>query len=251
MRKLSDNLSGLMNEEQLDKRKHRTTEENVEQSKQNQEYWDKVKAIKDIPNLSKQELWFEIPKQAAIILSSTKKEFIFDDHSKKMLRTICLYFSQDKKFLNEISLSEPSLEKGLLLTGTCGTGKTLLMQSVQRVYNGDPDRSFKFTTCGNIVSAFNRPKELGGDKSIAPYKIDDWYFDDFGSEEIGSHFGKVEVMKEIFLRRYEMFIHHGTKTYMTSNLDLDEIAERYGDRVISRIKEMFNIIVIGGNDRRK
>ena len=46
--------------------------------------------------------------------------------------------------------------------------------------------------------------------------------------------------------RYENML----RTFFASNLSLQELAERSGDRIASRIAEMCDIIEIGGEDKR-
>jgi DNA replication protein DnaC len=253
-------LEGLMNEEQLKKRKLLSKTDTQEQSKKTKEYWDKVKENKQLPLPGRTDLWHRIPYVANHILKNTDKTFVIDEKSKELLRFICLYFAADKMFLEETVLDSnllksvnnaASIKKGIILAGNCGTGKTLIMKSAQKIYNYFPDNSFKFATTSQVVTDYNKPNDKGGDEAITRYKNGDWCFDDFGSEEMGSHFGKIEVMKEIILRRYEMFINYGNKTYLTTNLSPQMIEERYGERVMSRLKEMCNIKIITGNDRRK
>jgi len=249
-----------MSEEQLAKRKLLTPEQTQEQNEKTKAYWDKVKELKELPLPDKIALWQKIPLVANHLLKRFDKKFNYDKQSSELLRFLCLYFSEDKLFLKESVLDHSltksikdgsSLSKGVMLTGNCGTGKTLMMQSAQKIYNYFPDKSFMFATCGQVVADYNKPKEKGGDNAISRYKQGDWCFDDFGTEEMGSHFGKVEVMREVILRRYEMFINYGNKTHFTSNLTPAMIEERYGERVMSRLKEMCNISIVTGADRRK
>lgn len=77
-------------------------------------------------------------------------------------------------------------------------------------------------------------------------------FDDFGAEGDAYHYGnKVNVMEEILQDRYEAFGRYGMRTYITTNLNEEEIEGAYGTRVISRLREMCNFLVLKGQDRRK
>ncbi len=56
-------------------------------------------------------------------------------------------------------------------------------------------------------------------------------------------------MGEIFLSRYDLFVRtynpersRGGKTHATTNLNAQELEERYGNRVRSRMRQMFNLI---------
>jgi hypothetical protein len=52
-------------------------------------------------------------------------------------------------------------------------------------------------------------------------------------------------MGEVLLSCYKLYlqIKHKTKTHATTNLNAEELQRRYGNRVCSRIRELFNLIV--------
>jgi hypothetical protein len=101
-----------------------------------------------------------------------------------------------------------------------------------------------------------------GFKTIEDYGNDGFYcFDDIGIEPMGKHFGvDSNLISEILLIRYELFtykpkltsivyskkpaskIGKAIVTHGTTNLNADEIEERYGNRVRSRMRELFNLI---------
>ncbi len=60
-------------------------------------------------------------------------------------------------------------------------------------------------------------------------------------------------MGEILLSRYDHFISNHMHTHATSNLSASELEEYYGNRVRSRMREMFNLIAFdsGAKDKRK
>jgi DNA replication protein DnaC len=84
-------------------------------------------------------------------------------------------------------------------------------------------------------------------------------------EPKGSHYAKeCNVLGEILLSRYDIFIqkHHNnqqpitnnhSKTHITTNLNAQELEKRYGNRVRSRIRAMFNLISFDEDsvDKRK
>jgi hypothetical protein len=49
-------------------------------------------------------------------------------------------------------------------------------------------------------------------------------------------------MGEILLSRYDLFLHNKIKTHATTNLNANELEERYGNRVRSRMRQLFNLI---------
>jgi DNA replication protein DnaC len=77
------------------------------------------------------------------------------------------------------------------------------------------------------------------------------YLDDVGSEETVNHYGsKINWFKE-FLESYYLNSTDFSRLILSTNCNFDQIQEKYGFRVRSRMKEMFNIIDVKGKDLRK
>lgn len=75
--------------------------------------------------------------------------------------------------------------------------------------------------------------------------------DDLGAEDNKSYMGnKRNVIADIIESRYDMN-HVGIWLHVTTNLTEREILERYGKRVLSRLREIVNFIPLNGQDRRK
>jgi hypothetical protein len=53
------------------------------------------------------------------------------------------------------------------------------------------------------------------------------------------------IMGEILLSRYDIFISQDMITHITTNLSASEIENAYGSRVRSRMREIFNLISFG------
>lgn len=64
-----------------------------------------------------------------------------------------------------------------------------------------------------------------------------------GVETTGRHFGKdCNVMGKVLLSRYDLFLKNNITTQATTNLNAQELEERYGNRVRSRLRQLFNLI---------
>jgi DNA replication protein DnaC len=58
-------------------------------------------------------------------------------------------------------------------------------------------------------------------------------------------------MAEILLSRYDLFVNRKMLTHITTNLSSSEIEELYGERVRSRMREMFNLIAFNESAKDK
>ena len=77
-------------------------------------------------------------------------------------------------------------------------------------------------------------------------------FDDLGIEQPRKYFGnECNVMAEILLSRYELFVSKGIPTHVTTNLSASELEEKYGNRLRSRMREMFNLVAFDKNSKDK
>ncbi|WP_299672122.1 hypothetical protein [uncultured Polaribacter sp.] len=77
-------------------------------------------------------------------------------------------------------------------------------------------------------------------------------FDDLGTESNLKYFGnECNVMAEIILSRYDLFISKKLKTHTTTNLSASEIEQQYGNRVRSRMRELFNLIAFNNSSKDK
>lgn len=168
------------------------------------------------------------------------------------------YFTFNPLFENRAN--KLALKKGIILMGNVGSGKTLLMQAIKEI--NFPNHYIFWHTCIEMSDAF-LAKELAEihiasrqmqrcpafTQDTIPNQV---MFDDMGAED--AVYG-IEVMDRIIATRYELYQKCGIRTYFTTNLLMPEIEKRYGSRVVSRLKEMCNLIMLGGtqnaNDRRE
>jgi len=58
-------------------------------------------------------------------------------------------------------------------------------------------------------------------------------------------------MSDLLLERYSVFTILGKITHITTNLAPNSLKERYGELIADRFREMFNVITLLGDSRRK
>ena len=152
------------------------------------------------------------------------------------------YFLKDEPTCFQYGIN---LNKGILLTGPIGCGKTSLMNLMK--YLTATEHKFFVKPCRDISFEFIQD----GYQIIHKYSIGKLYqseprtycFDDLGTENNLKYFGnECNVMAEILLSRYDLFISKKLKTHITTNLSATEIEKHYGNRVRSRLREMVNLI---------
>lgn len=149
-----------------------------------------------------------------------------------------------------------TLEKGLMLIGPTGTGKTLAMRIMQ-VYrtiddtwylmNGKPYRmNFDIYGVNDVVSHFIESGFDGIDLYCKRYVA---CFDDIGAEidRVKYYGNNLDVISHILAERYSRKL----LTFGTSNFPVKVLEEKYDDRTISRMYALFNFIVMKGKDFRK
>lgn len=176
------------------------------------------------------------------------KHFIIHDKDIMIIRKLCHYFIRDMDYCQKNGIDP---DKGILLSGPVGCGKTTLMKLLRHIT--PRQQPYELIACRNVIFSFNHL----GFKTIEDYgNTKSFCFDDLGIEPAGRFYGKdLNVMAEVLLSRYELFIQskYRIKTHATTNLGADELEEWYGNRVRSRMRELFNLIAFDENtgDKRK
>lgn len=165
------------------------------------------------------------------------QKFKLHPEDKVIIYKLMIYFIRDEENCAKYGID---LEKGILLNGPVGCGKTSLM-TLMRSF-AYPDQNYIIKSTRDIASEFNQE----GYPIIQKYgksgnKI--YCFDDLGVENNMKYFGnECNTVAEIILQRYELQVMEGTVTHATANLNSNELEELYGNRVRSRLRSMFNLL---------
>lgn len=184
-------------------------------------------------------VYYDFPKMLRYLEVKGKmlfgKDFRIFESDMDILFTLCNYIIRDEKMCRKMNLD---LNKGLLISGPVGCGKTSIMKLLK--YLVPHQKAYEVIPCRNIVFSFNHI----GFKAIEDYGDSGYFcFDDLGVEPLGRFFGQdCNVLGEILLSRHDLMLSKKIKTHVTTNLKATELEERYGQRVRSRMKNLFNLV---------
>lgn len=222
--------------------------QNGKDVKQEHEVYSRIEYGEKKPSfrLTKKILWK--------LFNSHKPEgYVIDQRNEKVIYTVLRYFLKAQDFNKDnLIKTKPSLEKGLLIYGTYGVGKSQLFEILHKVgrelitkYNC---KALWFSTlsAGSFVDQYmEAAKEEGSTFTIKKYYTGKLYIDDLGFEK--KAFNKTEVFGELLFERNRL----KNPTYVTTNLNPAQLTDRYGERIGDRLPEMFNIIPWNGESFRE
>lgn len=186
--------------------------------------------------------------QEVIVWLENKGINLYGNHFKilesdyPIIYKLIAYFLKDEATSYQYNIN---LNKGILLSGPVGCGKTSLMNLMKHLATTEHkffvkpcrDISFEFIQDGyEIIHKYSKGKLYQSEpKTIC--------FDDLGTENNLKYYGnECNVMAEILLSRYDIFTAKKIQTHITTNLSASEIENVYGNRVRSRLREMINLI---------
>lgn len=193
------------------------------------------------------------------------KEFIINDKSKEFVFTTIYYFLRENNFNNSPCVYKtnnciPSLDKGLLIVGSFGVGKTTILKTIvsiiEKLSLNFHEYPVRMHNTINIVEEFEDNLSNFRNDTINKYSKGFRIFDDVKNEREASNFGKVNLFKEILYKRCET---KNFRTIILCNYDSDfpndmnaaiESFARYGDRNYDRLFEAFNFVEFRGLSNR-
>lgn len=171
------------------------------------------------------------------------KTFHIPENERGIIFGSIAWFLEDELVAEKMGID---LQKGILLSGPIGCGKTTLFKLMQDFPT--KRKNFRMISTRQMVSEFMQSgyevleKYSRGNFSHDVRYPKPYCFDDLGTETTSKYFGNdCNVMAEILLTRYELFREKGIITHITTNLSATEIEAQYGNRLRSRMREMFNL----------
>lgn len=208
--------------------------------------------------------WNNHAKMIEEIAKSYEPNFDLTDTNKIIFRLLLLYFSGNPDFdseLMKITGVQGSRNKGLLLFGSVGSGKSLILFKVFRRYvtNILKQNTYQALEYIDILdNAMVDPQYLSGfgfQKPTATGRDLTWtvLIDDFLStnSSINYYGNKIEVADTLIMNRYQAYDRVRKLTHITTNFEPAQMKEFLDQRTISRLSEMCNVIELTGDDWRR
>lgn len=183
-------------------------------------------------------------------------QYKIDHENETQILQVSAWASRDENFQK---MGERfHLNKGLLLLGTVGTGKTDLIRLLKKYFYEYMRGVLNFST--HTVWKYAGEFEKDGYKAFDGHEKGNRCYDELclidGRQtqplrEYVSHFGnKLLIGEELIMLRYEAFKNFGYMTHFTTNAEPLQLKDVYGARAYDRLIEMCNFIVFTGESRR-
>ena len=129
--------------------------------------------------------------------------------------------------------------RGLLVTGDAGCGKTQLMSAIRDWLNSG---TLNWMYC-------KEPKDVNYMRYDDDAIKGNVFVDDIGCEEIIREYGNIVDVVGDYIQRYH---YRGTGRFIaTTNLNSQQINERYGARCLDRLLEMCVVLKLNGKTKRE
>lgn len=190
-------------------------------------------------------------------------DFIENKETLQNISILFFYFlGNSSLFLSHPNLvkldkHKSNLDKGLLIIGGYGVGKTETMKALELTFQFEKGCRFKVFNANSVVNEYEEAKTAEDKKCFNnKFKNGVRCFDDVKTEREASNYGKINVFKEILEIRYA----NKKKTFIICNykvgfeggveMALQEFGEIYGGRVHDRLYDMFNIVEFKGLSMR-
>jgi len=150
--------------------------------------------------------------------------------------------------VKKIFLEQVRKREGIYLLGEAGVGKTHIACAIGK-YLLEETQSLLFETSGDLLekiredyeAEYNNKEDIFRTLMNFPGIL---ILDDIGAEKTSSWV--VERLYLILNKRYQDML----PTIFTSNCSIEELSEKFGDRITSRIVGMAAIVEINGEDKR-
>lgn len=215
--------------------------EPIEQSEKSKLYWKELRERKERKHVNAEEAYQYIIERGTELCKRRGQEFVIDKYNKSLLINLAYYFGRDDRF-------DGDLNKGILLQGNFGVGKSFPFICAAGMFSPVAFEQDMMKSSNQLINLFQQD----GADGVVKFQSGVFCLDEICEVHDANNFGnKVNIVQQLIEIRYDLFIRKGTVTHGTTNfLNGDIIEQHFGGRVRSRMREMFNVFMIQGVDRR-
>ncbi len=188
-----------------------------------------------------QSLFFKFGS-VCLLLRNQDRNFVIDDNNEPIIKQLYYFATNNPSF-------EGDLNKGILLQGKYGCGKTVLLETYSLLHNHIVQRY----SLNYPVLLFFKSVELQEQiikQSVNVFVRKPLIIDEFGREsKTVQDYGNITrpLSELLSLRSDAGTLTHGTTNFILNTLSSDEF---YGGMIGDRLKAMFNFITLHGESRR-
>lgn len=176
--------------------------------------------------------------RAQLAMADRKKftPFIIDEDNRKVINMMYMYVTRQKCELNPFI--------GIILNGTWGCGKSVLIETLCMVLNDLTWSDKNKIESVHAIELAEQIKKVG----VIPYAHKPLLIQDLGKEkkEINNFGTIVNPITELLAIRAE----YGAMTFGSTNMNLKSFGEAYKEFISKRITEHVNLVFLPGEDRR-
>jgi hypothetical protein len=179
-----------------------------------------------------------------------------DTYNEGEIAALNLWANRDPEF--EKIYPKYSLQKGWILMGPVGTGKTDLLKMFQNYLGRYLNSNYKFGmyVAWDLASDFTKEgypvfkEHEKGNRCYDELCLIDNRNNNPVRETVTHYGNKLLIGEEIIMSRYNSLKQYGYLTHFSTNAKFEQIVDIYGERASSRLREMCNFILMAGPDRR-
>ena len=179
---------------------------------------------------------------ACLYNRNQNRDFVIDESNEPMIEQLYYYITNNTSFVGD-------LNKGILLQGKYGCGKTIIMETYSLLHNHIVRKFCLNQPLFLFIKAVELQEQIVK-QPASTFARRPLIIDEFGREsKTVQDYGNVShpISELLSLRSDVGVVTHGTTNFTLNTLSTDEF---YGGMIGDRLKAMFNFITLKGESRR-